>query len=346
MVKVSIIVPIFNVEKYLSRCIESIQKQTLRDLQIILVNDGSQDSSLSICKEYQKRDDRIEIINKSNGGVSSARNAGINAAIGDYIGFIDPDDWIEHDMYESMYLQVKKTNADVCMCNFSEETMGKSKSNLLNIEKDFLIGMDILNIIISKMIGGSSLNSQTTTIMGSVWRLLIKKEVMVQNNIRFVPGIPLMEDLIFCVELLLKSEKVSINNSVFYHYFQNSTSAVTVYRNDMIEVQQMVFHRLEEILKEKKVYPIVETRLKVRYVNLIIGIIANEVHRQNTKNIFGKIAFIKKLCKDSMLKNILYEIDTKGYTIRKKIVLKAIQNESGIFLFLYYSILQYLEKLK
>ena len=102
MGKVSIIVPIYNVEKYLSKCIESILSQTYKNIEIILVDDGSPDNSPQICDEYAKKDDRIIVIHKANGGVSSARNAGIDIATGKYIGFVDPDDYIENNMYELM----------------------------------------------------------------------------------------------------------------------------------------------------------------------------------------------------------------------------------------------------
>ena len=145
MVKVSIIVPVYNSEKYLKKCIESIQKQTLKDMQIILINDGSTDNSLSICKEYQKRDNRIEVIDKANMGVSSARNTGIEAAIGEYIGFVDADDWIEPEMYENMYHQVKQMQADVCMCNYVVENNRGSTPVLLELKQNLLQRNEIIN---------------------------------------------------------------------------------------------------------------------------------------------------------------------------------------------------------
>ncbi|UJF15261.1 glycosyltransferase [Jeotgalibaca sp. MA1X17-3] len=121
MIKVSIIVPVYNVEKYLKKSIESLMNQTLKDIEIILVNDGSTDNSLFICKQYEKKDFRIKVIDKNNGGVSSARNIGIELASGQYIGFIDPDDWIEPEMYEKMYSKIEKTKSDVCICNYIKE---------------------------------------------------------------------------------------------------------------------------------------------------------------------------------------------------------------------------------
>ena len=110
--KISVIVPVYNVEKYLRKCIDSLTNQTLKDIEIILVNDGSTDNSGSIIDEYAKQDKRVIAIHKENGGQSSARNMGLDIAKGKYVGFIDSDDWIELDMYENMYLALVKGNAD------------------------------------------------------------------------------------------------------------------------------------------------------------------------------------------------------------------------------------------
>ena len=115
---ISIIIPIYKVEQYLDKCIQSIINQTYKNLQIILVNDGSPDNCGKICDEYALKDNRIEVIHKINGGLSDARNVGIGRAKGKYIGFVDSDDYIEKDMYENMYNLLEERNADVCICNF------------------------------------------------------------------------------------------------------------------------------------------------------------------------------------------------------------------------------------
>ncbi|MBS5190333.1 MAG: glycosyltransferase family 2 protein [Lachnospiraceae bacterium] len=110
---VSIIIPIYKTEKYLRRCIESVLEQTYKKIEVILVNDGSPDNSLNICEEYEKKDSRVHIVNKKNGGLSSARNAGILVATGDYITFLDSDDYLKLDAIESLFQVLEKTNADI-----------------------------------------------------------------------------------------------------------------------------------------------------------------------------------------------------------------------------------------
>lgn len=285
--KVSVIIPVYNAEVYLKSCIESIQNQTFKDIEIIIVNDGSTDNSLSICLDYAKTDNRIVVINKPNGGVSSARNAGIQVAKGEYIGFVDADDWIEPEMYESMYHQIKHDQSDICMCNYVEECNGDIKRIPLNIpsNKDILLKPEIVNYLVINMIGPENVNSDSRPIMGSVWRLLIKKDYLVSNNIKFPLGIPVMEDLIFCVNALRKSEKVSVNQGFYYHYIFHSGSVGRSYCKDLNKVQLEVFSLLEDMLFNETIYEKAKRRLNMRYINMCISNIVNEVHRDNNKSI-------------------------------------------------------------
>ena len=137
MVKISIIVPVYNVEKYLPKCLESLIHQTLKDIEIICINDGSTDNSLSILKDYAKNDSRIRIINKENGGISATRNSGINAAMGDFLSFIDSDDWIDLDFFEKLYLAAKKYSADIAAAGIIRIS-GRRKRVLLDFKKEIV----------------------------------------------------------------------------------------------------------------------------------------------------------------------------------------------------------------
>ena len=123
MSKISVIVPVYNVEKFIKRCLDSIINQTTKDLEIILVNDGSTDNSGKICDEYAKLDNRITVIHKENGGISSARNIGLDVATGEWIAFVDSDDYIEKDMYEVLYKTAIEKNVDICACFFKYLTV-------------------------------------------------------------------------------------------------------------------------------------------------------------------------------------------------------------------------------
>lgn len=117
MIKVSIIVPIYNVEKYLHQCVDSLLNQTLREIEVILVDDGSPDSCPRICDEYKKKDTRVKVVHKQNGGLSDARNAGMKLVEGEYVAFIDSDDYVDLYMFEKLYAAAKERNLDVCYCD-------------------------------------------------------------------------------------------------------------------------------------------------------------------------------------------------------------------------------------
>ena len=118
---ISIIIPVYNAESYIRRCLESVLSQTYKEIQVILVNDGSTDDTLSILEEYSRSDSRIQLINKDNSGVSKTRNIGIDISDGEYIGFVDADDYLEPEMYEKLYNAIKKTAADVACCGYYQD---------------------------------------------------------------------------------------------------------------------------------------------------------------------------------------------------------------------------------
>ena len=237
MPKVSVILPIYSKEKYLDRCINSILHQTLEDIEVILVNDGSSDNSLDICKKYEKLDDRVKVIDQENRGVSAARNSGLTIAKGQFITFVDPDDWIERNMYLRMYNHCINTQADICLCNYYKDNGKKVIPVTINCAQYILTRNEIIHEIMLNMIAPKDIDSKKNSLMGSVWRLMIKKELITKNDINFPLNIPLMEDLIFCLKVFSKATKVCIDSNHHYHYCIQEGSASTVYRSNKFELQ-------------------------------------------------------------------------------------------------------------
>lgn len=343
MAKVSIIVPVYNVEQYLHRGIESLLNQTLKDIEIILIDDGSKDNSGRICEEYSKTDKRIKFVSKINGGVSSARNEGIRISTGEYVAFMDPDDWVEPDMYENMYNQAKSTNSDSAICNYYVDNKDKYAINSMPIQADLLEGDSINQLLIRQMISGKDLESEY--IMGSVWRIIVKNEVLEKNKIRFNTNIHLMEDFLFCIEVFLKSNKIFIDKNPYYHYIKNSNSAMTKYRASIYDEHKTVFYELRDILIKNNLYKNMELQMNLRYINMHISSIVNEVNVSSTLNEFQKIINIHNLCRDKKLKSILSNIDIKQYKLRKKMSLMAIKYNISIYLYCYYNLVVRLSKI-
>lgn len=210
---ISIVIPVYNVEKYLKKCIESVMKQTYKNLEIILVDDGSTDLCSNICDEYEKKDKRIKVIHKANGGLSDARNCGIDMAKGEYIGFVDSDDFIEEEMYERMYECIKKTNSDISICGkYIDYENGKSIPAIKDKET-------IVNEMTSKE-ALIKLNSFYKFDMAT-WDKLYKRELF--KDIRFPYG-KKCEDYYTTYKLFDKSKKIVYFSTPLYHYFQRENS--------------------------------------------------------------------------------------------------------------------------
>ena len=206
MYKVSVIVPIYNVEKYIKKCLNSLVNQTLQEIQIILVNDGSKDKSGEIAKEYaQTYKNKILYLEKENGGISDARNYGIPYAEGEYIAFIDSDDYIDENAYEEMYDKAKKENSDYVECDFIWEYPNKNK---IDRYKEY-----------------TDLKEMFKNVRVVAWNKLIKKEIILKNNLYFPKGLR-YEDVEFTYKLIPYLNKISYISKPFIHYVQRDNSII------------------------------------------------------------------------------------------------------------------------
>ena len=211
MAKVSVIVPVYNVEKYLKRCLDSLINQTLSDIDIICINDGSKDSSLQILEQYAQKDSRIVIYNQENSGLSVARNTGLEHASGEYIGFVDSDDWVDLDFYEKLYNSAKNNNADIAVADFIREHTNKKPKRLkLKEEKIYTTPED--KFMICKVHRE-----------GCVWNKIYRTEFIHSINLKFVPKM-YYEDRDFTIRSLYFSKKLVTTPNTYYRYFVNPKS--------------------------------------------------------------------------------------------------------------------------
>ena len=210
---ISVIIPVYNVEKYLRRCIDSIIAQTYKNLEIILVDDGSTDNSGKICDEYLKQDNRIKVIHKKNGGLSDARNNGIKIATGDYIGFVDSDDWIHTNMYEKLHYALVENDADISCCKLI-----RCKDSIKKISKKFDSSISEYNQLqyIRKFF---KIDSQECVYYA--WNKLYKKQIIDENQ---YPINLTSEDVVGTYKALLKSKKIIEINYPYYYYYYNPDS--------------------------------------------------------------------------------------------------------------------------
>lgn len=254
MKKISVVVPVYNSSKYLGRCIESILGQTYRNLEIILVNDGSTDNSEEICKKYEELDDRVIFINRENHGVSNARNEGIKKATGSYLTFVDSDDWIEEDMYSAMIQKIEKNNVDFCVCGICRESEdGKWEQNIkngVNIEaedKEYF-----LNRIYA-----------LENITFNLWNMIVKREKV--SNLYFDEDIWLSEDNLYILKMLIRVNCGTIVEEIYYHYVQYKESL-----SHKVGMTEKKFSELLAVKKQSKILKKHNKNIYAEYKHVIL----------------------------------------------------------------------------
>lgn len=210
---ISVIIPVYNVEQYLDRCVQSVLNQTYRNLEIILVDDGSPDRCPQMCDEYARLDSRIRVIHKENGGQSSARNRGLNVASGNYIGFVDSDDYIASDMYEMLLKCINNYDADIAMCDYTR------KSNTLEKDKtDFETECRNIKLYTAHDIDMLFFRTHGEKSFYSVWNRIYKRDMV--KNIYFIENL-INEDVLFTYEIYKKANKIAFLPSKKYMYYKN-----------------------------------------------------------------------------------------------------------------------------
>lgn len=286
MPKISIIVPIYNVEKYLPRCIDSILAQTFTDFELILVDDGSPDNCPQICDEYAKKDNRIKVIHKENGGISSARNIGLDISKGDYISFVDSDDIIYFKYFEFLAQNVQDQDVDIVYCEYKKFT------ECYNFEE--ICDYDIETETLSE--NNIFLNPPFSFYV--VWNKLIRHELI--YDLRFDTNIKNAEDSLFAFELLKRSRKVVYVKAPLYGYFIRSNGAVATIDLEGKKQCLFVWDKIYSYIKERKnsvAKKHVKKRLDYYYICLFYALKRDDKEYLRCKKYLKRNAF-NLLCSD------------------------------------------------
>ncbi|MDD6520031.1 MAG: glycosyltransferase [Oribacterium sp.] len=327
---ISIIVPIYNVEKYIHRCIDSIINQTYKNIEIILVDDGSSDGSGKICDEYQRKDERIKVIHKKNGGLGFARNSGLDVASGKYVTFIDGDDYIGLTHIEKMHTLIIETNSDTCMAGHTKVYSNREEKHL-NVCSGKIYKGNVKEQILPRMCGANTYGQDYIEM--SVCMVLLSNEIIKQNNLRFVSEREYVsEDLVFDFEYYPLSKSVCISDDADYYYCDNAGSLTTKYRSDRFESQIKLYKLLSEKAQEIGIWEECRERLQ----NTVLAIARYSVKLEyKFANVNGRKAVqsnVRKICEDSTLKQIFAEYDDKNIKMSSRAVNYLIRNQHIILL--------------
>ncbi len=342
MVKVSIIIPIYNSEKYLESCLKSVKNQTFKEIEVIMINDGSTDESINICKSFCDKDRRFRLLNKENTGVSDCRNIGIKLAKADYIMFVDADDWLENNAVDVSYNNIKEANADLCQFNYyfaiSENNYIQNthyyKPKEIFEEKE----MDILKCTV---LSPDFEEKQTNRKIGKIkacWGKIYLRKMLIENKIEFNTSLKIHEDTLFNLQTFQKSKKIIFIDEFLYYYRKNESSITNRYCPGKIKENQLVIDKINNVLNEDN--KIVQKAKNYLFFELFCNYIIKDVFNCKNKK---KYNIKEKEIKDNIIRyqydKIMNEINIKYLNIKHKVAYLLIK-------FRQYKILYLLVKLK
>ncbi len=312
---VSIIIPVYNVEKYLNRCVESVVNQIYKNIEIILVDDGSPDSCGKMCDEWGKKDLRIKVIHKKNGGLSDARNFGLKIATGEYVLFVDSDDWISTSMVKDMVENMEKNNVDMVICQFYLAYANGKKICKYNniIENQIFDVRQTIKLLLDDKI-----------ITNHIWRKLYKRRLLYSNC--FPIGMN-YEDIYVMPKLIFSCKKIYYTNNPYYYYFQNQNSITNTasYKNSLDHFKAKK-HSFEQIIEK---FPEMKQEVKIIQEKTILHICNNLIKNENNYKLTKlKLNIFTELRKES--KN-LNGLDLK---FGQMILFKTFKHSFKIFLIL------------
>ena len=307
--KVSIIVPVYNVEKYLRRCMESLINQTYKNIEIIVINDGSSDNSLNILKEYEVADNRIKLINKNNEGLSQTRNVGIEVASGKYITFVDSDDWIANDMIDRMYKLAESEKLDLVISSYIREYKNKSIPKIFNnIEYMKIYNEDdVYKELYRKLVGpiGSEIESPENLDSLVIACGKLYKASLIKEKVKFIDTLIIgTEDCLFNIHVFSQVKKALFINEPLYHYWKgNENSLTTGYRKDLKGKWKRMYLYIENYLKENDDEEIFFEALNNRICLSTMGLAINECSKKNNISELKKIRNIYSILNEEYIRN-------------------------------------------
>ena len=312
-VKVSVIVPVYNVEKYLDRCLDSIINQTLNEIEIILVDDGSTDSSGEKCDEYKKKDLRIKVIHKKNKGLGYARNSGLKVATGKYIAFVDSDDYIDKRMFESLYRYAEDNKCEMALCYGNKRVNEKGEECDSQGIKSARVyeGKEIKEKLLLDIIGSKPDDKVDAIIGVSVWKGIYLRQIFEKNNIKFCSErVFISEDAIFQLDFIPHINRAIVIPESYYYYYMNLSSLSLVYKKDRFDKNVILYKEQLRKLKEIGIYESGKIRVDRIFIANIRLSIMQELRNNVDKR--HRINNIKNICKNENVIKVL-----ENYPINK-----------------------------
>lgn len=317
MIEISIVVPVYKVEKYLLRCVDSLIAQTCKNIEIILVDDGSPDKCPSMCDQFSKKDERIKVLHKANGGLSSARNAGMEIAQGKYIGFVDSDDAVDANMFEDMLEAAEQYNADFVMTDYVRiPSEGEGFLISKNLRGGIYNKSDIKKEIFPALIMGENIDYGPLL---SVWNCIYRREFLEKNNITFANDVKWSEDNLFSAVVGYCAERfVYLKGKGHYYYYQNPGTITTSYRPGAWNVYKRMNEYMESFFAHRKDYDFIR-QIKLHMIYYACNVMRMECC--NAENTIDAKIKVRNILKDQRLINAFCELKMPVVPLKLKVQL-------------------------
>ncbi len=295
--KVSIIIPIYNTEQFLKKCLDSIISQTLTDIEIICVNDGSPDNSQIILEEYASKDKRIKIINKSNGGLVSARKAGIVVASSEYIGFVDSDDWIEPEMFEKLYEHILNNDVDLVSSGYIMEGNYISK----NVDSFEIGKYDVNKIEYIRNNSFFDMENRIIGLRGSLCCKLFRRDIL-EKSISIIPdNISIAEDRLTLTSFLLECKSVYITHEAYYHYIIYPQSMSHKSNTDYLIKVNDIFECLTKLYVHPNFTASMKLQVELYITDLLVIGVNNRLGFENSNLLWTDPSYLEKIPSNSKI---------------------------------------------
>lgn len=331
MPRISVIVPVYQAEKLLPACVDSVKQQTFQDWELLLIDDGSRDASPAICDRYAAADNRIRVFHKENGGVSEARNLGLRNAVGEYIAFLDADDRFEPQTLAVLLGLCEKNGADTAGCAHWNLLPDGTKTPERLLPAGVYDRQAIREKIVYPLLGD---RLSLPVFNGFIWRYLFTAEILRSAAIAFEGAY--LEDEIFLMEYFCNADKLAVTEEPLYYYYFNPNSATRRYMKDFLRVFRRFMERKEAVAEK---YQLDAARPQWRENSNWAGIliaVANEYAAGNQKSMRERQKYIQWLCAEPEMANAIQTVAPAGMSRNKQVVAKLVKGKHFAMLTLLY----------
>lgn len=317
---ISVIVPVYKVENYLRQCLDSLAAQTLDDIETIIVDDGSPDGCPAICDEYAAKDARMKVVHKENGGLLSARKAGFAASKGDYIGFVDGDDWVEPETFMNMHNAIIKYSPDMVLSDFLCDYGDRAEPSSQCFEEGFYGRERLEKEIFPRMLFDGRFYS--FGVNPNCWSKLVKRELIEKNLSPVDERIRMGEDAAFIYPCMLDSQSITCVKTPTYHYRITEQSMSNAYDERLKDIILLPYKRLKEKNAESDFD--ISSQLDYYLLYMVNFLLRNEAKKANAHSKKERRAVIENLCADGDIRSAAARVDTERLPTHTKLLASAL----------------------